>query len=298
MTISLNLPVQILNAQAEERKEENYATEDLCGMIKKLEPRVDETLCLRNRSWIPHFSDLRALIMHESHKSKYLIHPRSDKMYQDSRKLYWWPNMKADIATYVSKCLTCAKVKTEYQKPSGLLVQPVGDAQLTGPDIVRETTEKIFQIKQRIQAARDRQKSFADRNLKPLEFQVGDMVMLKVSSWKGVIRFGKRGKLNPLTTSAEDVKLMWILQARESSQTEAEDVKLMWTYNTKHTKHGQNTGLEIWDYLGCEWSTPAGLKFARENLQSRVKEEDSITDVENAIFDLGVMDSLCFLLVN
>ncbi|GJU18237.1 putative reverse transcriptase domain-containing protein [Tanacetum coccineum] len=61
--------------------------------------------------------------MHESHKSKYSIHPRSDKMYQDLKKLYWWPNMKAEIATYVSKCLTCAKVKAEYQKPSGLLVQ-------------------------------------------------------------------------------------------------------------------------------------------------------------------------------
>ncbi|GJR74281.1 putative reverse transcriptase domain-containing protein [Tanacetum coccineum] len=73
----------------------------------------------------------------------------------------------------------------------------VGDAQLTGSEIVHETTEKIFQIKKRIQAACDRQKSLADRNRKPMEFQVGDMVMLKVSPWKGVIRFGKRGKLNP-----------------------------------------------------------------------------------------------------
>ncbi|GJS84126.1 putative reverse transcriptase domain-containing protein [Tanacetum coccineum] len=79
---------------------------------------------LNNRSWIPCLGDLRALIMHESHKSKYSIHPGSDKMYQDLKKLYWWPNMKAEIATYVSKCLTCAKVKIEYQKPSGLLVQP------------------------------------------------------------------------------------------------------------------------------------------------------------------------------
>nr|GEZ11091.1 reverse transcriptase domain-containing protein [Tanacetum cinerariifolium] len=66
----------------------------------------------------------KALIMHESHKSKYSIHPGSNKMYQDLKKLYWWPNMKVEIATYVSKCLTCAKVKIEYQKPSGLLVQP------------------------------------------------------------------------------------------------------------------------------------------------------------------------------
>ncbi|GKC51577.1 putative reverse transcriptase domain-containing protein [Tanacetum coccineum] len=73
----------------------------------------------------------------------------------------------------------------------------VGDAQLTGPELIHETTEKIVQIKQRIQAARDRQKSYADVRRKPLEFQVGDRVMLKVSPWKGVIRFGKRGKLNP-----------------------------------------------------------------------------------------------------
>ncbi|GJS79663.1 putative reverse transcriptase domain-containing protein [Tanacetum coccineum] len=73
----------------------------------------------------------------------------------------------------------------------------VGEVQLTGPEIVQETTEKVIQIKQRIQAARDRQKSYADLKRKPMEFQVGDRVMLKVSPWKGVVRFGKRGKLNP-----------------------------------------------------------------------------------------------------
>ncbi|GKD40129.1 hypothetical protein Tco_1260336, partial [Tanacetum coccineum] len=72
----------------------------------------------------------------------------------------------------------------------------VGDARLTGPELVHETTEKIVQIKHRMQAARDRQKSYADVKRKPLEFQVGDRVMLKVSPWKGVVRFGKRGKLN------------------------------------------------------------------------------------------------------
>ncbi|GJX95869.1 putative reverse transcriptase domain-containing protein [Tanacetum coccineum] len=260
MTIGLNLPKQILSAQSEARKEENFINEDLHGMINKLEPRADGTLCLNNQSWIPCFGDLRALIMHESHKSKYSIHPGSDKMYQDMKKLYWWPNMKAEIATYVSKCLTCAKVKIEYQKPSGLLVQPeipqwkwenitmdfvtklpktaagqdtiwvivdrltksahflpmreddtlekltrqylkevvsrhgvpaalfealygrkyrspicyaeVGNSQLTGPEIIHETTEKIVQIKSRIQATRDRQKSYADVRRKPLEFQI------------------------------------------------------------------------------------------------------------------------------
>ncbi|GKF16452.1 putative reverse transcriptase domain-containing protein [Tanacetum coccineum] len=73
----------------------------------------------------------------------------------------------------------------------------VGDSQLTGPEIIHETTQKIVQIKSRIQAARDRQKSYADVRRKPLEFKVGDKVMLKVSPWKWVIHFGKWGKLNP-----------------------------------------------------------------------------------------------------
>nr|GEU91148.1 putative reverse transcriptase domain-containing protein [Tanacetum cinerariifolium] len=89
MTIGLNIPKQILNAQSESGKEENFINEDLHGMINKLEPRSDETLCLNNQSWIPCIGDLRALIMHESHKSKYSIHPGSDKMYQDLKKLYW-----------------------------------------------------------------------------------------------------------------------------------------------------------------------------------------------------------------
>ncbi|GKA94253.1 putative reverse transcriptase domain-containing protein [Tanacetum coccineum] len=95
MTIGLNLPKQILSAQSEARKEENFINEDLHGMINKLEPRADGMLCLNNRSWILRFGDLRALIMYESHKSKYFIHSESDKMYQDLKKLYWWPNMKA-----------------------------------------------------------------------------------------------------------------------------------------------------------------------------------------------------------
>nr|GFA84379.1 putative reverse transcriptase domain-containing protein [Tanacetum cinerariifolium] len=86
MTIGLNLPVQILDAQVEAIKDKNFGTEDLCGMVKKLEQRTDGTLCLNGRSWIPCF---------------------------------------VETATYVNKCLTCAKVNVECQKPSGLLVQPV-----------------------------------------------------------------------------------------------------------------------------------------------------------------------------
>ncbi|GJS11567.1 putative reverse transcriptase domain-containing protein, partial [Tanacetum coccineum] len=332
MTIGLDLPSRILEAQREAVKIENIEAEDISGMLKKLKAHADGTLCLDNRSWLPCYGDTRSLIMHKSHKSKYSIHPGSDKMYHDLKMLYWWSNMKANIATYVSKCLTCAKVKAKHQRPSGLLVQPdipewkwekitmdfitklpntaagfdsiwvivdrltksahflpmretdltekltrlymkeivarhgipmsiisdrdshftsrvwkslhkalgtqldlstayhpqtdgqsertiqtledmlracvidfrnvlygrkcrspvcwaeVREAQLPGPEIIYETTEKNFNIRDRIQAARDRQKSYADKRRRPLEFEVGDKVMLKVAPWKGVVR--------------------------------------------------------------------------------------------------------------
>ncbi|GJS29524.1 putative reverse transcriptase domain-containing protein [Tanacetum coccineum] len=245
--------------------------------MEKLEPRADGTLCLNGRSWLPCYGDLRTVIMHESHKSKYSIHPGCDKMYRDMKKLYWWPNMKADITTYVSKCLTCAKVMVEHQRPSGydtiwvivdrltkcaifvpmretdpmeklarmslqkalgtnfdmsIAYHPQTDKQSertiqTLEDMLRACVvdfgndwvnhlplvefsynnsyhasikaalfEALYgrkfrspicwaEIKQRIQAARDRQKSYVDLKRKPMEFQVGDKVMLKV----GVIAY-------------------------------------------------------------------------------------------------------------
>nr|GEW05599.1 putative reverse transcriptase domain-containing protein [Tanacetum cinerariifolium] len=125
MTIHNDLPKQICEAQEEAIKRENVEAENLGRLIKPIfEFRPNGTCCFRNRVWLPRFGRLRDLVMHVSHKSKYSIHPGSDKMYQDLKPLYWWPNMKANIATYVSKCLTCVKVKAEHQKPSGLLQQP------------------------------------------------------------------------------------------------------------------------------------------------------------------------------
>ncbi|GJV60486.1 putative reverse transcriptase domain-containing protein [Tanacetum coccineum] len=105
-------------------REGNVKKENLGRMQKQIfEIRTNGIRYHDKRIWLPLHGGLRDLIMHDSHKSKYLIHPGSTKMYQDLRRLYWWPNMKADIATYVDKCLTCAKVKAKHLKPSGLLQQ-------------------------------------------------------------------------------------------------------------------------------------------------------------------------------
>ncbi|GJY83498.1 putative reverse transcriptase domain-containing protein [Tanacetum coccineum] len=201
MTIGLDLPKQILIAQTEARKPENIKNEDVGGML------------------IENSKDLEKLrttvIMHESHKSKYSIHPGSDKMYQDMKKLYWWPNMKADIATYVSKCLTCGRVKAEHQMPSGydtiwVIVDRLTKSAIFVPMRETDPMEKLARmylkevvtrhgIPVSIICDRDpRQKTYADLKCKPIEFQVGDRFMPKVSPWKGVVRFGKRGKLNPI----------------------------------------------------------------------------------------------------
>nr|GEV44535.1 putative reverse transcriptase domain-containing protein [Tanacetum cinerariifolium] len=123
MTIHPKLPSQILEAQTEEVKEENIKAENLRGMDKAFEIRPNGTHCIKNQSWLPLFGNLRDLIMCESHKSKYSIHPGSDKMHQDLKKLYWWPNIKEINAEHVSKCLTCFRVKAKCHKPSGLLIQ-------------------------------------------------------------------------------------------------------------------------------------------------------------------------------
>nr|GFA31855.1 putative reverse transcriptase domain-containing protein [Tanacetum cinerariifolium] len=134
LIVKFHKRVDMIHGRTEAQKLENIKNEDVGGMLvenaknpeaireKKLEPRADGTQFLNSTSWLPCYGDLQNVIMHKSHKSKYSVHPGSDKMYQDMKKLYWWPNIKADIATYVSKCLTCAKVKAEHQRPSGLLV--------------------------------------------------------------------------------------------------------------------------------------------------------------------------------
>nr|GEZ38556.1 putative reverse transcriptase domain-containing protein [Tanacetum cinerariifolium] len=275
----------------EARKPENLKKEDVGGMLiknskdpekfkkGKLEPRTDGTLCFNNRSWLPCYGDLMALFMHEAHKSKYSVHPGSDKIETDPMdklaRIYlkevvtrhglpvsiisdrdprfasnFWRSLQNALGTRLDKSIayhpktdgqsertiqnledmlrTCAidfrkgwvnhfpLVEFSYNNSyhasikaapfealygrkcrSPVCWTEVGEAQILGPELIQETTEKIIQIKQRMQAACDRQKSYADLKRKPIEFQVEDRVMLKVSPWKGVVRFGKRGKLNP-----------------------------------------------------------------------------------------------------
>ncbi|GKF38727.1 putative reverse transcriptase domain-containing protein [Tanacetum coccineum] len=124
MTIHANIKARILEAQTEASKDANTPAEILKGLDKQLERKEDGGLYLAERIWVPLYDNLRTLIMNEAHSTRYSIHPGADKMYYDLQDLYLWPEMKKDIAMYVSKCLTCSKFKAEHQKPSRLLQQP------------------------------------------------------------------------------------------------------------------------------------------------------------------------------
>ncbi|GJU12848.1 hypothetical protein Tco_1135244 [Tanacetum coccineum] len=211
MTISLDLPKQThphYSAQTEARKPENIKSEDVGGMLienakfpkaireQKLEPRADGNLFL-NGELLPKTSqgyDTIWVIVDRLTKSAIFTPMKEtdplDKLARTS--VFFIRNIHhASIKAAPFEALYGRKCR------SPVCWTEVGEAQILGPELIQETTEKIIQIKQRMQAARDRQKSYADLKRKPMEFQVGDKVMLKVSPWKGVVRFGKRGKLNP-----------------------------------------------------------------------------------------------------
>nr|GEZ83170.1 putative reverse transcriptase domain-containing protein [Tanacetum cinerariifolium]GFA28928.1 putative reverse transcriptase domain-containing protein [Tanacetum cinerariifolium] len=124
MTIYASIKARILEAQIEASKGTNTPAEMLKGLDKHFKRKEDDGLYVAERIWVPVYENLRTLIMNEAHTLKYYVHPGADKMYYDLRDLYWWPEMKNDIALYVSKCLTCSKVKAEHQKPFGFLQQP------------------------------------------------------------------------------------------------------------------------------------------------------------------------------
>nr|GEY91130.1 putative reverse transcriptase domain-containing protein [Tanacetum cinerariifolium] len=299
--------MRIREAREGAMKNKYVRKENLRRLIKPIfEFRPDGTRCFGNRVRFLRFGGLRNLAMHESNKSKYSIHPGSNKMYPDLKPLYWCPNMKTNIATitmdFVSglprtpsgydtiwvivdqltksahflpikktdsmekltrlylKEIVCrhgvpvsitsdrdshftsrilrslqealgtnldmnfgsswdrhlpfvefsynnsyhaiikaAPYEALYERKcrSHVCWSEVGESQLTGPELICDTTKKIVQIKNRLLVSRSLQKSYADKRLKPLEFKVGEMVLLTVSPWKGAVRFGKREKLSP-----------------------------------------------------------------------------------------------------
>ena len=121
MTIHSHLASQITEAQLEALIPRNVTKEALRGMDKNLTIKDDGAYYFMNRIWTLNFGGFRDLVLNDAHKTKYFVHPGSDKIYLDLKQHYWWLNMKAEFATYMSKCLTYAIVKVEYQKPSGLL---------------------------------------------------------------------------------------------------------------------------------------------------------------------------------
>ncbi|KAI3762641.1 hypothetical protein L1987_53080 [Smallanthus sonchifolius] len=289
-TIHPGLPDKIRSAQLEALKKKNQTLEGTRGMEAQLEVKSDGICYFAERIWVPVSGNLRELVMDKAHKSRYSIHPGSDKMYHDLKVLYcnqgnrqneeayslilerssiparvpisiisgrdarftsrFWQSLHKALGTSLDMstayhpqtdgqtertiqtledmlraCMIdfgntweshLPLVEFSYNNSYHTSIKPapfealygrkcrspicwaeVGDSQLTSPELVLETSEKIVETRNCLAATRDRQKSYADKRRKPLEFQVGDMVLLKVSPWKDVIRFGKRGKLNP-----------------------------------------------------------------------------------------------------
>ncbi|GJW91082.1 putative reverse transcriptase domain-containing protein [Tanacetum coccineum] len=218
MTLHPKLPSQILEAQTEVIKEENIKAENLPGMDKAFEVRPNGTRYRLTKS--AHFIPTRETYSMETLTKLYIkeivsrhevpISIISDRGNHLTSR--FWQSMQNALVDGETSYMVEFSYNNSYHASikaapfealygrkcrSPVCWAEVGDVQLMGPEIIHETTEKIVQIRQRLQAARDRQRSYANVRRKPLEFQVGDHVMLKVSPRKGVIRFGKRGKLNP-----------------------------------------------------------------------------------------------------
>ncbi|GKE24534.1 putative reverse transcriptase domain-containing protein, partial [Tanacetum coccineum] len=118
MTLQSSIKDRILAAQ-KEASDESAGFQR--GINEMIELRNYGALYYLDRIWVLLKGDVRTLIMDEAHRLKYSVHPGADKMYYDLRDRYWWSGIKKDITVYVSKCLTCLKVKAEHQRPSGLL---------------------------------------------------------------------------------------------------------------------------------------------------------------------------------
>ncbi|GKD25420.1 hypothetical protein Tco_1231634, partial [Tanacetum coccineum] len=181
----------ILVAQSEAFKQENVLAERLRGLDHQMERKGDESLYFMDRTWVL----LVGSVMDEAHASRYLVHLGADKT------LRWMTYLVvlADAAGSVRDAIGfeyCLASSSGWTK-SLVLWAEIGKSSLTGLELVLETADNVVLIKEKPKAARDRQKSYVDYRRKPLEFEVGDRVLLGVTPWKGIFHFGKKSKLAP-----------------------------------------------------------------------------------------------------
>nr|GFA77171.1 putative reverse transcriptase domain-containing protein [Tanacetum cinerariifolium] len=188
----------ILAAQSEAFRKENVLTERLHGLDRQIERKGDESLYFMDRTRVL----LVGSVVDEAHASRYLN-------LEDIIRAYvidFGGSFHLSIRYAPFEALYGRKCRSPVlwaEIGDGSLIGPeslvlwaeIRESSLIGPELLQETTGKVFLIKDKLKSARDRQKSYADNRRKLLEFEVGDQVLLKVSPWKGVIRFGKKGKL-------------------------------------------------------------------------------------------------------
>ncbi|GJV76348.1 hypothetical protein Tco_1507932 [Tanacetum coccineum] len=198
------------DALNEASKEENAREEKLRGMNKEFETLPDRTLCIKKRSWLPHYGGLKDLIMHESHKSKYYIRPGSDKMYRDLKKL--WPDGSRRTSPW--------KLSQSYPRHQVVTIR--FRLEIANSLVLHEATKKIFQIKSRIQVAHDRQKSYAHVRRKPLEFHVEDKHVSHVKSEKCL---SDESLIIPLEEIQIDDKLYFVEEPVEIMDREVKRLK-------------------------------------------------------------------------
>ncbi|GJV98568.1 putative reverse transcriptase domain-containing protein [Tanacetum coccineum] len=201
MTLQSSTKDRILAAQKEVVDESAGLQKCLDEMI---EQRSNGTLYYLDRIWVPLKGDVRTLIMNEAHKLKYSVYPGADKMYYDLKDRYWWSGMKKDIAVY-----TNGQSEHTIQTLEDMLRACILDfggswdvhlllVEFSYNNVLRLRHCMVESVVRQLCGLRLEKKSYANKRRKPLEFSVGDYILLKVSPWKGVVRFGKKGKLAPI----------------------------------------------------------------------------------------------------